>query len=46
MYALYVWTWLSGVLAHAVFLGLPRSAVAGGIGMGLVAIPLVLRRPA
>jgi putative membrane protein len=44
MYALYLWTWLSGVLAHAVFLGLPRSAVAGGIGMGVVAVPLLLRR--
>jgi putative membrane protein len=43
MYALYLWTWLSGVLAHAVFLGLPRSAVAGGIGMGVVAVPLLVR---
>jgi uncharacterized membrane protein len=43
MYALYLWTWLSGILAHAVFLGLPASAVTGGVGMGLVAIPLALR---
>ena len=43
MYALYLWTWLSGVLAHAVFLGLPRSAVVGGVGMGVVAVPLLVR---
>jgi putative membrane protein len=34
--ALYGWTWASSVLAHAVFFGLPSSAVAGGIGMGVV----------
>jgi uncharacterized membrane protein len=43
MYALYLWTWLSGVLAHAVFLGLPWSALAGGVGMGLVGVPLLAR---
>jgi putative membrane protein len=43
MYALYLWTYASGVLAHAVFLGLPASAVWGGIGMGLVAVPLAVR---
>lgn len=43
MYAVYLWTYASSVLAHAVFLDLPRSAVAGGIGMGLVAIPLAVR---
>jgi putative membrane protein len=42
MYALYLWTWASGVLAHAVFLGLPRSAVWGGLGMGVVAVPLAV----
>jgi putative membrane protein len=43
MYALYLWTWASGVLAHAVFLGLPWSALWGGIGMGLVAVPLAVK---
>ena len=38
--ALYLWTYGSSVLAHAVFLDLPRSALVGGVGMGLVAIPL------
>jgi uncharacterized membrane protein len=40
MYALYLWTYASSVLAHAVFLGLPTSALAGALGMGLVAVPL------
>lgn len=40
---LYLWTYASSVLAHAVFLGLPRSALWGGVGMGLVAIPLTIR---
>ncbi len=40
MLALYLWTYYSSVLAHAVFLGLPTSAVAGALGMGLVALPL------
>jgi putative membrane protein len=38
--ALYLWMYASSVLAHAVFLDLPRSALVGGVGMGLVAIPL------
>jgi uncharacterized membrane protein len=38
---LYLWTYGSSVLAHAVFFGLPASAVAGGIGMGLVVVALV-----
>lgn len=37
---LYLWTWASSVLAHAAFLGLPGSALAGGLGMGSVALPL------
>jgi len=43
---LYLWTYASSVLAHAAFFGLPASAVWGGIGMGLVALPLAhsLRR--
>jgi putative membrane protein len=42
MHALYLWTYLSSILAHAVFLRLPVSAVAGAVGMGLVAVPLAL----
>ncbi|MFL6127568.1 MAG: carotenoid biosynthesis protein [Mycobacteriales bacterium] len=41
-YALYLWTYASSVLAHAAFLGLPASAAWGGLGMGLVALPLAL----
>jgi uncharacterized membrane protein len=41
-YALYLWTYASSVLAHAAFFGLPASAVWGGLGMGLVAVPLLL----
>jgi len=40
MLALYLWTYYSSVLAHALFLGLPASAWWGGAVMGLVAIPL------
>jgi putative membrane protein len=43
MAALYLWTYLSSVLAHAVFLRLPASAAAGAVGMGLVAVPLAVR---
>jgi uncharacterized membrane protein len=42
MLALYLWTYVSSVLAHAVFLGLPGSALWGGLGMGLVAGPLAV----
>ena len=41
-YALYLWTWASSMLAHAAFFGLPASALWGGLGMGLVAVPLAL----
>lgn len=34
--ALYVWTYVASVVAHAVYLDLPGSAVAGGVGMGIV----------
>lgn len=46
-YGLYLWTWGGSVVAHAVFLGLPGSALLGGVGMGAVAVPflLALRRP-
>jgi len=40
MLALYLWTYASSVLAHAVFLDLPWSALWGALGMGLVAVPL------
>jgi putative membrane protein len=43
MYAMYLWTYASSILAHAVFLGLPASAAWGAAGMGLVAIPLAVR---
>lgn len=42
MYALYLWTYGSSVLAHAVFLDLPASAAWGALGMGLVAVPLAV----
>ncbi|MEV0716771.1 carotenoid biosynthesis protein [Asanoa sp. NPDC050611] len=40
MYALYLWTWCSSILAHAAFLDLPASAGWGALAMGLVAVPL------
>lgn len=43
MLTLYLWTYASSVLAHAVFLGLPASALAGGVAMGVIAVPLVVR---
>jgi putative membrane protein len=43
MLALYLWTYASSVLAHAVFLALPASAAWGGVAMGAVAIPLAVR---
>jgi uncharacterized membrane protein len=43
MLGLYLWTYASGVLAHAAFLGLPGSAAWGGVIMGLVAVPLAVR---
>jgi putative membrane protein len=47
MLALYLWTYASSVLAHAVFLRMPASAGWGALGMGLVAVPLALHlRPA
>jgi len=41
-YGLYLWTYGSCVLAHLAFFGLPASALWGGLGMGLVAVPLAL----
>ena len=37
--ALYLWAYASSVVAHAVFFGLPGSAVLGGLVMGAVAVP-------
>jgi putative membrane protein len=44
MLVLWWWTYASSVLAHAVFLGLPASALWGGVLMGAVVLPLALRR--
>ncbi|QIS02832.1 carotenoid biosynthesis protein [Nocardia brasiliensis] len=41
--AVFLWTWLGSALAHAVFLGLPYSALYGGVGLGLLGVPLLLR---
>ncbi|HEV2087327.1 MAG TPA: carotenoid biosynthesis protein [Cryptosporangiaceae bacterium] len=49
MLVVYLWTYASSVLAHAVFFDLPASAAWGGLAMGLVAVPLAValwRRPA
>lgn len=43
LYGLYLWVYASSVLSHLAFFGLPGSAVLGGIGMGVVAVPLALR---
>ncbi|HWH00391.1 MAG TPA: carotenoid biosynthesis protein [Pilimelia sp.] len=43
MYALYLWTYASSLLAHAALLGLPASALWGGLGMAPVALPLAAR---
>jgi putative membrane protein len=40
---LWFWTYASSVLAHAVFLGLPWSALWGGLVMGTVVLPLAVR---
>ncbi|MEU8297246.1 carotenoid biosynthesis protein [Micromonospora sp. NPDC048909] len=42
MLALYLWTYGSSVLAHAVFLDLPASALWGAAGMGVTAVPLAV----
>jgi uncharacterized membrane protein len=38
--AVYVWTWVGSAVAHAAYYDLPRSAVWGGLGMGLVVAAL------
>ncbi|MYR07344.1 carotenoid biosynthesis protein [Gordonia sp. SID5947] len=40
--ALYLWTYFSSMLAHAVFFGRPPVALVGGVLMGMVAIPLLV----
>lgn len=40
--ALYLWVYFSSVLGHAVFFGLPGSALIGGLLMGTVAVPFAL----
>ncbi|MEV4121133.1 carotenoid biosynthesis protein [Micromonospora sp. NPDC049645] len=42
MIALYLWTYFSSVLAHAVFLDLPASALWGAAGMSVTAVPLAV----
>ncbi|MEH1126647.1 carotenoid biosynthesis protein [Micromonospora sp. CPCC 206061] len=42
-HVLYLWTYASSVLAHAVFLDLPASAAWGAAGMGALAIPLAVK---
>lgn len=39
--ALYVWTWAGSVVANVFFFDRPGVALAGGIGMGLVAVPVL-----
>ncbi|GAA1904944.1 carotenoid biosynthesis protein [Nocardioides lentus] len=41
-YAVYLWTFGSSVLAHAVFFGRPPVAAVGAVVMGLVAVPLAV----
>lgn len=40
---LWLWTWVGSIVAHLVYLDLPASALAGGLGMGAVALPLLRR---
>jgi putative membrane protein len=42
IHALYLWTYASSLLAHAVFLGLPASAGWGALAMAPVAVPLAV----
>jgi putative membrane protein len=39
---LFLWTYGSSVLAHAVFFDRPMTALVGAVGMGLVAVPYAL----
>nr|WP_062998388.1 carotenoid biosynthesis protein [Nocardia jinanensis] len=40
---MFLWTWLGSALAHAVFLGLPYSAAYGGVALGILGVPLLVR---
>lgn len=40
--ALYLWVYFSSVLGHAVFFGLPGSAVTGALIMGVVTVPFAV----
>jgi uncharacterized membrane protein len=40
---IFLWTYASSVLAHAVFFGRPPVALVGGLVMGVVAVPLAVR---
>ena len=42
---LFLWTYASSVLASAAFFGRPLTALVGGVGMGLVALPYARTRP-
>ncbi|MEU1363715.1 carotenoid biosynthesis protein [Micromonospora zamorensis] len=42
MTTLYLWTYFSSILAHAVFLDLPASALWGAAGMSVTAVPLAV----
>ncbi|MCO8276115.1 carotenoid biosynthesis protein [Actinoplanes sp. TRM 88003] len=42
MLGLWFWTYASSVLAHAVFLSLPASAVWGGVLMGAAVLPVAV----
>lgn len=41
--ALYLWTYASSVLANVAFFHRPMIALVGGLGMGVVAVPLAAR---
>jgi putative membrane protein len=41
--AVLLWTWLGSTLAHAAFLHLPASSGYGGAGLGILAIPMLIR---
>jgi putative membrane protein len=43
MFALYVWIYLSSIVGLAAFLHLPAAAFWGALGMGVVAVPLMIR---
>jgi putative membrane protein len=42
MLALYLWTYVSSILALSAFLSLSAAALWGALGMGLVAVPLAV----